>query len=66
MKDWGQYSKLRQLEDSQKEKFSFKNDTLGVSVVAQQVKNSTYVRKDVGSIPDLAQWDKDLALPQLW
>ena len=66
MKDWGQYSKLRQLEDSQKEKFSFKNDTLGVSVVAQQVKNSTYVREDVGSIPDLAQWDKDLALPQLW
>ena len=30
--------------------------------MAQQVKNPTSVHEDVGSIPSLAQWGKDLAL----
>ena len=33
----------------------------GVSVVAQQVKNLTSIHDDVGLIPGLAQWVKDLA-----
>ena len=38
----------------------------GVPIVAHQVKNLTSINltTDVGSIPDLAQWVKDLALPQ--
>ena len=35
----------------------------GVPVVVQQVKNPTSIHKDVGWIPGLAQWVKDLALP---
>ena len=31
---------------------------------AQGVKNTTSIHEDVGSIPDLVQWIKDLALPQ--
>ena len=34
----------------------------GVLVVAQWVTNLTSIRKDVGSIPGLAHWIKDLAL----
>ena len=34
-----------------------------VPVVVQQVKNWTSIHKDVGSIPGLAQWVKDLVLP---
>ena len=36
----------------------------GDSIVAQQVKNPTNIHKDVGLIPGLAQWVKDLASPQ--
>ena len=36
----------------------------GVPVVAQQVKNLTSIHKDVGSIPDPAQWIKDAAFLQ--
>ena len=31
--------------------------------MTQRVKNPTSVYEDVDSIPDLAQWVKDLALP---
>ena len=35
----------------------------GVPIVAQWVKIPTSIHKDVGSIPGLVHWVKDLALP---
>ena len=35
-----------------------------VPLVAQWVKNLTWIHEDVGSIPGLAQWVKDLVLLQ--
>ena len=38
--------------------------TSGVALVAHPVKNLTGIREDAGLIPGLAQWVKDLVLPQ--
>ena len=46
---------------------AFENKTiLGVSVVAQQVRNPTSIHEDGGLTPGLTQWIKDLALLWLW
>ena len=40
-----------------------KTRDLGVPVVAQWSTNPTSIHEDVGLIPGLAQWIKDLVLP---
>ena len=37
--------------------------SLGVPIMAQRLTNPTGIHKDVGLIPGLAQWIKDLVLP---
>ena len=39
---------------------------IDVPIVAQCVTDSISIHEDVGSIPDLDQWVKDLALLWLW
>ena len=38
----------------------------GVPIVAQQSVNPTSIHEDMGSIPSLAQWVKDLVCRALW
>ena len=40
--------------------------TEGVPVVAQQLASPTSIHENVGSIPGLTHWDKDLAFCELW
>ena len=47
LKDWGNCS----------QKFC-----VGISIVAQQVKNPTSIHEDMGLIPGLTEWVKDLVL----
>ena len=48
--------------DMESEKLS-KMERNGVPIVAQWVKNLTSIREDVGLIPDLTRWVKDMELP---
>ena len=48
---------------------SFKTESTGVPVVAQQVKNLTSIHEDEGLIPGLPQWVKGPVWPkptQMW
>ena len=71
MKKWlvaelGQKKAENELEISscpRKQGIAQRMSKMGIPTVAQQVKNSASVQEDVGSIPGLSQWVKDLLLP---
>ena len=42
-----------------------KNHFYGVPIVAHRIKNPTSVHEDVGSIPGLSLWVRDLVLSQV-
>ena len=75
MSTWGAFipqftgkKKKRKEKRRKKSKFGYYRRhlrifTLGVPIVAQWLTNPTRNHDVVGSIPDLAQWVKDLALP---
>ena len=46
------------------QKLCLRDPNPGVPIMAQWVKNLTSIHKDVGLIPGLTQWIKDLELPQ--
>ena len=58
------YAVRAALKRKKKKKCDIKKEMVRSSVVAQQVKNPTSIREDVGSIPGLTQWVKELLLPQ--
>ena len=48
-------------KEEKEEKEKKKKKKRGVPILAQQVKNPTSIHEDVGLIPGLTQWVKDLA-----